>query len=141
MLIAVLSLEVILHNFAALAWIVRRFVTPELPTGPGRHLDFQVADVVIHSDAVTDAPSAFEHSAGHRVFIKPQFLIRFHGDPSLPEKTSLVKTALLQRLATPAHVSAAFFDVSFSDNSSLEMFLIFGKAFSRSDRQGVTFLR
>jgi len=48
-------------------------------------MNFEILDIIVHSQAMTDAPSAFEYSAGHRVLVQPPLLVCFHGDRSLPD--------------------------------------------------------
>ncbi len=43
-------------------------------------MNFQIFDLIIHPQAVSNAPSSLEHSAGHCIFIQPTFLVGLHGD-------------------------------------------------------------
>jgi len=59
-------------------------------------MNFEVFDIIVHSQTVTDAPSALEYSAGHRVLVQPPFLVRLHGDRSLPDNMPVRGKPLFQ---------------------------------------------
>lgn len=63
-------------------------------------MNLQIFNVIVHSQAVTDAPSTFEYSAGHRVLLQPPLLVRPHGDRSLPDNMPVRGKPLCQLYAS-----------------------------------------